>query len=177
MLSQHHICPRISRPVPSSDTKPGHPWRHGWCYPPVLQCSPCHCRHGDTVAKLFETLPVLRPRPTRSCPAHSPDASGAVRNCLSVWPGLPRALRMRPRPSFRPQKCRKVVRGCAPSNPAPKGGTPPLRNPPVPHHFSGQCARKSGHFFQELLLSVHGREGLSRPFPRLVRGSDAVGGA
>ena len=29
VLSQHHICPRISRPVPSSETKLGHPWQHG----------------------------------------------------------------------------------------------------------------------------------------------------
>ena len=70
----------------------------------------------------------------------------------------------------------KVPRGCAPSNPAPRGDTP-LRNPPVPHCFSGQCSRKSGHFFRELLLSVHGRDGLSRPFPSLVRGSNEVGGA
>ena len=28
VLSQHHICPRISRPVPSSGTKLGHPWQH-----------------------------------------------------------------------------------------------------------------------------------------------------
>ena len=55
--------------------------------------------------------------------------------------------------------------------PRSKEGTPPLRNPPVPHCFSGQCSRKSGHFFWELLLSVHGRDGLSRCFPRLVRGS------
>ena len=90
---------------------------------------------------------------------------------------LPRALRMHPRPSFRPRKCRKVARGCAPSNPAPKGGHPPLETPPVHHCFNGQCGRKSGHFFQEHLLSVHGRDGLSRPFPRLVRGSNEVGGA
>ena len=47
--------------------------------------------------------------------------------------------------------------------------------PKVPK--SGQCSRKSGHFFRELSLSVHGRDGLSRPFPRLVRGSNEVGGA
>ena len=29
VLSQHHICPLISRPVPSSETKLGHPWQHG----------------------------------------------------------------------------------------------------------------------------------------------------
>ena len=29
VLSQHHICPRISRPVPSSETKLGHPRQHG----------------------------------------------------------------------------------------------------------------------------------------------------
>ena len=28
VLSQHHICPRILRPVPSSETKLGHPWQH-----------------------------------------------------------------------------------------------------------------------------------------------------
>ena len=74
-------------------------------------------------------------------------------------------------------KVPKSGEGLRPFEPRSKGGTPPLRNPPVPHHFSGQCGRKSGHFFRELLLSVHGRDGLSRPFPRSVRGSNEAGGA
>ena len=68
-------------------------------------------------------------------------------------------------------KMPKRGEGLRPFEPHSKGGTPPLRNPPMPHCFSGQCGRKSGHFFWELLLSVHG------PFPRLVRGSHEVGGA
>ena len=92
-------------------------------------------RGGQTLqdtARFTPSSDMFLPRPLTRC----------------VWGGaelfvgvarLPRALRMRPRPSFRP---RKVARGCASSNPAPKGG-----NPPVPHCFSGQCGRKSGHFF------------------------------
>ena len=77
---------------------------------------------------------------------------------------------------FDPESAKKW-RGAAPLRTLLQRGTPPLRNPPVPCCFSGQCGRKSGHFFRELLLSVHGRDGLSRPFPRSVRGSNEVGGA
>ena len=70
----------------------------------------------------------------------------------------------------------KSGEGLRPFEPRSKGGTPPLRNPPVLHYFSGP-PRKSGHFFRELSLSVHGRDELSRPFPRLVRGSNEVGRA
>ena len=77
---------------------------------------------------------------------------------------------------FDPKSAEKW-RGAVPLRTPLQRGTPPLRNPPVLHCFSGQCGRKSGHFFQEHLLSVHGRDGLSRPFPRLVRGSNEVGGA
>ena len=64
----------------------------------------------------------------------------------------------------------KSGEGLCPFEPCSKGGTSPFRNPPVPHCFSG-------HFFQQLLLSVHGRDGLSQPFPHSVRGSNEVGGA
>ena len=82
-----------------------------------------------------------------------------------------------PKAVFSTPKVPKSGEGLCPFEPRSKGGTPPLRNPPVLHCFSGQCGRKSGHFFRELSLSVHGRDGLSRPFPRLVRGSNEVGGA
>ena len=75
---------------------------------------------------------------------------------------------------FDPESAEKW-RGAAPFRTPFQRGTPPLRKPPMPHCFSGQCGRKSGHFFRELLLSVHGRDGLSRPFPHLVRGSHEVG--
>ena len=82
-----------------------------------------------------------------------------------------------PKAVFSTPKVPKSGKGLCPFEPCSKGGTPPLRNPPVLHCFSGQCGQKSGHFFRELSLSVHGRDGLSRPFPRLVRGSNEVGGA
>ena len=82
-----------------------------------------------------------------------------------------------PKAVFSTPKVPKSGEGLRPFEPCSKGGTPPLRNSPVLHCFSGQCGRKSGHFFWELLLSVHGRDGLSWPFPSLVRGSNEVGGA
>ena len=54
---------------------------------------------------------------------------------------------MRPRPSFRPRKCRKVARGCAPSNPAPKGGHPPLETPPCPTVLAASAAETAATFF------------------------------
>ena len=82
-----------------------------------------------------------------------------------------------PEAVFSAPKVPKSGEGLRPFEPRSKGGTPPLRNPPVLHCFSGQCGRNSGHFLRELLLGVHGRDGLSRPSPRPVRRPDAVGGA
>ena len=47
---------------------------------------------------------------------------------------------------LRPQKCRKVARGCAPSNPAPKGGHPPLETPPCPTVLAASAAERVATF-------------------------------
>ena len=64
---------------------------------------------------------------------------------------------------FSTPKVLKSGEGLCPFEPCSKGGTPPLETPPVPHCFSGQCGRKSGHFLRELLLGVHGRDGFLSP--------------
>ena len=133
------------------------PWRHGGQTP----------RDTARFYALARHIPALPAHPMRlgqcgtvcrrsqGCHGHSECAQGRL---------------------FDPESAEKW-RGLRPFEPCSKGGTPPLRNPPMPHCFSGQCGRKSGHFFWEHLLSVHGRDGLSWPFPRLVRGSNEVGGA
>ena len=121
---------------------------------------------GDT-ARFTPSSNAFLPRPLTRCVWGGAELFVGVARAATGPQNAPKAV----------FSTRKVARGCAPSNPAPKGGHPPLRNPPVPHCLSGQCSRNSGHFFQELLLRVHGRDGLSRPFPRLVRGSNEVGGA
>ena len=126
-------------------------------------------RHGgqtlrDT-AHFTPSFDTFLPRPLTRC----------VWGGAELFVGVARAAmgpQNAPKAVFSTPKVPKSGEGLRPFEPCSKGGTPPLRNPPVPHCFSGQCGRKSGHFFRELLLSVRGRDGLSQPFPHLVRGSN-----
>ena len=130
-------------------------------------------RGGQTLrdtARFTPSPDTFLPRPLTRC----------VWGGAELFVGIARAVtgpQNAPKAVFSTPKVPKSGEGLCPFEPCSKGGTPPLRNPPMPHCFSSQCGRKSGHFFRELLLSVHGRDGLSRPFPSLVRGSSEVGGA
>ena len=130
-------------------------------------------RGGQTLrdtARFTPSSDTFLPRPLTRC----------VRGGAELCVGVARAAtgpQNAPKAVFSTPKVPKSGEGLRPFEPRSKGGTPPLRNPPVLHCFSGQCGRKSGHFFRELLLSVHGKDRLSQPFPRLVRGSHEVGGA
>ena len=130
-------------------------------------------RGGQTLrdtARFTPSSDTFLPRPLTRCVWGGAELFVGVARAATGPQNAPKAI-------FSTPKVPKSGKGLRPFEPCPKGGTPPLRNPPVPHCFSGQCGRKSGHFLRELLLSVHGRDGLSQPFPRLVRGSNQVGGA
>ena len=122
-------------------TVPLLPWWHG----------------GQTLwdtARFTPSFDTFLPRPLTRC----------VWGGVELFVGVARAAtgpQSAPKAVFSTPKVLKSGEGLRPFEPCSKGGTPPLRNPPVPHCFSGQCGRKSGHFFRELLLSVHGRDGLS----------------
>ena len=127
-------------------------------------------RGGQTLrdtARFTPSSNTFLPRPLTRCVWGSAELFVGIARAATGPQNAPEAVVLTP-------KVPKSGEGLCPFEPHSKGGIPPLRNPPVPHCFSGQCGRKSGHFFRELLLSVHG---LSRPFPRLVRGSHKVGGA
>ena len=130
-------------------------------------------RGGQTLqdtARFTPSSNTFLPHPLTRCVWGSAELFVSVARAATGPQNVPKAV-------FSTPKVPKSGEGLRPFEPCSKGGTPPLRNPPVPHCFSGQCSRKSGHFLRELLLSVHGRDGLSRPFPCLVRGSNQVGGA
>ena len=130
-------------------------------------------RGGQTLrdtARFTPSSDTFLPRPLTRCVWGGAELFVGVARAATGPQNAPKAV-------FSTPKVPKSGEGLHPFEPRSKGGTLPLRNPPVPHCFSGQCGQKSGHFFQELLLSVHGGDGLSRPFPRLVRGSNEAGGA
>ena len=176
VLSQHHICLRISQPVPSSETKlgPSLAARVVLSFGAAMLAVPLSPRRrgGQTprdTARFTPSPDTFLPRPLTRC---------VWGGCRTVFVGVARAATGTQNASkavFSTPKVSKSGEGLCPFEPRSKGGTPPLETPPVLHCFSGQCGRKSGHFFRELSLSVHGRDGLSRPFPRLVRGSNEVG--
>ena len=146
MLSQHHICPRVSRPVPSSETKLGILGSTGSA---ILRC----CNVGRaTVATATRW-----PNSSRHCPFYAlarhvpapPAHPMRLGRCGTVCrrsPGCHRHSECAQGRLFDPESAEKW-RGLRPFEPRSKGGTPPLRNPPVLHCFSGQCGRKGGHFF------------------------------
>ena len=130
-------------------------------------------RSGQTpqdTARFTPSPDTFLPRPLTRCVWGGVELFVGVARAATGTQNVPKAV-------FSTPKVLKSGEGLRPFEPRSKGGTPPLRNPPVPHCFSSQFGRKSGHLFREHLLSVHGRDGLSRPFPRLVRGSNEVGGA
>ena len=124
---------------------------------------------GDT-AHLTPSSDTFLPRPLTRCVWGGVELFVGAARAATGPQNVPKAV-------FSTPKVPKSGEGLRPFEPRSKGGTPPLRNPPVPHRFSSHCGRKSGHFYRELLLSVHGRDGLSWRFPCLVRGSNEVGGA
>ena len=130
-------------------------------------------RGGQTLrgtARFTPSSDMFLPRPLTRCVWGGAELFVGVARAATGPQNAPKAV-------FSTPKVPKSGEGLRSFKPRSKGGTPSLRNPPVPHCFSGQCGRKSGHFFRELSPSVHGRDGLSRPFPRLVRGSNEAGGA
>ena len=110
-------------------------------------------RGGQTLrdtARFTPSSDTSLPRPLTRCIWGGAELFVSVARAATGPQNAPKAV-------FSIPKVPKSGEGLCPFEPCSKGGrTPPLRNPPMPHHFSGQCARKSGHFFQELLLSVHG---------------------
>ena len=135
-------------------------------------------QHGgqtlQDAARFMPSSDTFLPRPLTRCVWGGVELFVGVARVATGPQNAPKAVVSTP-------KVPKSGEGLCPFEPCSKGGTrtPPLETPPpaVPHCFSGQCGRKSGHFFRELLLSVYGRDGLSRPFPCLVRGSNEVGRA
>ena len=146
VLSQHHICPRI----------------HGRC----RAVRPNWAILGSTGSAILRCCNVGRatvatatrwPNSSRHCPFYAlarhvpapPAHPMRLGRCGTVCRRSQgcHGLRMRPRPSFRPRKCRKVARGCAPSNPAPKGGHPPLETPLCSTVLAASAAEKVATFF------------------------------
>ena len=172
VLSQHHICPRISRAV-----------RPNWA---ILGSTGSAILRCCNVGRATVATATRWPNSSRHCPFY------ALARHVPAPPAHPMRLGRCGTVCRRSQGCHghsesaqgrlfdpEKWRGAALLRTLLQRGDTPLRNPPVPHRFSGQCGRNSGHFFREhlILLSVHGRDGLSRPFPRLVRGSNEVGRA
>ena len=127
-------------------------------------------RGGQTLRDTARCTPspdTFLPRPLTRCVWGGAELFVGIARAVTGPQNAAKAIFLTP-------KVPKSGEGRSPFEPRSKGGTP---HPSMPHYFSGQCGRKSGHFFRELLLSVHGRDGLSRPFPSLVRGSNEVGGA
>ena len=166
MLSQHHICPRISQPVLSSETKlgPSLVAQVVLSFGAAMSAVPLSPRRrgGQT---LRDTARFMPSSDTFPAPPTHPMRLGRCGTVCWRSQGCHRPSECAQGRLFDPESAEKW-RGAAPLRTPLQRGDTPLRNPPVLHCFSGQCGRKSGHFFRELSLSVHGRDGLSRPFPR-----------
>ena len=89
---------------------------------------------GDT-ARFTPSSDMFLPCPLTRCIWGGAELFVSVARAATGPQNAPKAI-------FSTPKVPKVARGWTPSNPAPKGGHPPFRNPPVPHCFSGQCSRK-----------------------------------
>ena len=81
-----------------------------------------------------------------------------------------------PKAVFSTLKVPKSGEGLRPFEPWSKGGTPPLRNHPCPTVLAASAAKRVATFFGNFYWT-YTEDGLSRPFPSLVRGSNEVGGA
>ena len=146
MLSRHHICPRISQPMPSSEPNRAILGGTGGA---ILWC--CNARRA-TVATATRW-----PNSSRHCPFYALVQHVPAPPTHPMHLGLCGTVCQRSQgchgPSecaqgrLRPQKCRKVVRGCALSNPAPKGGHPPLETPLCPTVLAASAAERVATFF------------------------------
>ena len=100
-------------------------------------------RGGQTprdTARFTPSPDTFLPRPLTQCVWGGAELFVGVARAATGTQNVPKAV-------FSTPKVPKVARGCAPSNPAPKGGHPPLETPPCSTVLAASAAEKVATFF------------------------------